>query len=184
MGGAYSVPDKQTKYLHEFMQTMPDMSGKKVAITGTTSGLGFVAARECLRKGATVYLLNRPSERSKVSLSKLQSEAGSDKVSAVDCDLQSFAAVRQAAREVTMAVASSGLDVLCNNAGASILHIEQALERSEVLTCPCWLTLSRWSSASANSISKQHHHAFQPCMLHACTGCVTGNRAFPKVQVS
>lgn len=38
MGATYSVPHKETKFLNEFMDTMPSMEGKIVAITGTTSG--------------------------------------------------------------------------------------------------------------------------------------------------
>lgn len=35
-----------------------DMTGKVVAITGTTTGTGFVCAREVAKKGATVIHLN------------------------------------------------------------------------------------------------------------------------------
>ena len=45
-----------------------DMTNKVVAITGTTSGTGFVCAIELAKKGATVILLNRQSERSKNAL--------------------------------------------------------------------------------------------------------------------
>ena len=40
-----------------------NMTNKVVVITGTTSGTGFVCAREVAKKDATVVLLNRESER-------------------------------------------------------------------------------------------------------------------------
>lgn len=43
-------------------QTMR-VQGKVVVITGTTSGLGFVAARTIVRFGGRVIALNRPTER-------------------------------------------------------------------------------------------------------------------------
>ena len=49
-----------------------DMSNKTVVITGTTSGTGFVCAREVAKKGANVVLLNRESERSKKAHQQLQ----------------------------------------------------------------------------------------------------------------
>ena len=49
-----------------------DMTGKVVAITGTTSGTGYVCARELAKLGARVLLLNRESERSKNALESLR----------------------------------------------------------------------------------------------------------------
>ena len=53
---------------------LPSMSKKVVAITGTTSGMGFIAARTCAEKGASLVLLNRQSERSASALKKLKEE--------------------------------------------------------------------------------------------------------------
>ena len=50
MGGQYSSPHKDTKHLHDFVEKLPDMDGKTCAITGTTTGLGFIAARSILRR--------------------------------------------------------------------------------------------------------------------------------------
>ncbi len=41
-----------------------DMTGKVVAITGTTSGTGYVCAREIAKKGATVILLSKKRKSS------------------------------------------------------------------------------------------------------------------------
>ncbi len=96
-----------------------DLSGKVAAITGTTSGTGYVCARELAKLGATVLLLNRESERSVAALASLQAEVPSGRFEAIACDLQDFASVRKAAASIVEK--HSVLDVLCNNAGVMAL---------------------------------------------------------------
>ena len=70
----------ETKYLETVLsEHSSDMSGKTVIITGTTSGTGYVAAREVANLGADVLLLNRDSERASRSFLELkqQIKAGS-----------------------------------------------------------------------------------------------------------
>ena len=54
-----------------------DIANKVVIVTGTTSGTGFVCAREVAKKGASVLLLNRDSKRSASGLEKLKEEQAS-----------------------------------------------------------------------------------------------------------
>lgn len=96
-----------------------DMTGRIAAVTGTTSGTGYVCARELAKRGATVLLLNRASERSKNSLAKLQEEVPGGNFDAIECNLQDFASVRSAI--ATIASKYEKLDVLCNNAGVMAL---------------------------------------------------------------
>lgn len=96
-----------------------DMTGKVVAITGTTSGTGFVCAREVAKRGAKVLLLNRKSERGTNALSQLREAVPGAEFEAVDCDLQSFASVRDAATKISSS--HEVLDVLVNNAGVMAL---------------------------------------------------------------
>ncbi len=96
-----------------------DMNGKIVAITGTTSGTGFVCAREVAKKGATVILLNRESERSKNSFKQLQEELPAGNFDPVVCDLQDFQSVRTAAKNIQSNYDT--IDVLVNNAGVMAL---------------------------------------------------------------
>ena len=96
-----------------------DISGRVVALTGTTSGTGYVCARELGRLGARVFLLNRASGRADAALARLQQEVPSGRFEAIVCDLQDFASVRQAA--ATLRVHTDRLDVLCNNAGVMAL---------------------------------------------------------------
>jgi NAD(P)-dependent dehydrogenase (short-subunit alcohol dehydrogenase family) len=97
-----------------------DMTGKVVAITGTTSGTGFVCAREMAKLGATVVLLNRESARSASSLQNLQDAVPDGKFDAITCDLQDFDSVRKAIDE--MKARYEVVDVLCNNAGVMALE--------------------------------------------------------------
>lgn len=96
-----------------------DLTGQVAAITGTTSGTGYVCARELARLGATVLLLNRVSPRATAATTRLRSEVPEGRFHAIPCDLQSFASVRAAADEVRSRF--DRLDILCNNAGVMAL---------------------------------------------------------------
>ena len=110
----------QTKYLNTVLEHhTQDMSGKVVAVTGTTSGTGYVCARELAKLGATVLLLNRPSKRSERALADLKQEVPAGNFEAIACDLQDFESVRSAA--TTIRSKFDVLDVLCNNAGVMAL---------------------------------------------------------------
>lgn len=92
-----------------------DMTGKVVAITGTTTGTGYFCARELAKKGARVLLLNRNSQRAIDSLEQLKQEVPGASFDWIDCDLQNFESVRQAAKNIESNYPV--VDVLVNNAG-------------------------------------------------------------------
>jgi len=96
-----------------------DMTNKVVAVTGTTSGTGFILAREVAQKGAKVILLNRESERSINALKQLQELVPNGKFNAIACDLQSFESVRNAVQAIKEKY--DVVDVLVNNAGVMAL---------------------------------------------------------------
>jgi len=119
MGGSYTKP-KEVKPQHyeKAVKDLPSMSGKVVVVTGTTTGTGFIFAKTCMQKDATVVVLNRSSERVETANQDIQSAAaGSGKLVSVACDLQSFKSVREAAAQITQQFQETGVDVLCNNAG-------------------------------------------------------------------
>lgn len=132
----YKTPKKiADKWYPDFVASLPKMDGKVVAITGSTTGTGLCCAQTCRKLGATVVLLNRPSERvaaAKSSVSKCSAEAGAvandddPNVVVVDCDLASFASVRSAISKLQEKF-PSGIDVLVNNAGVMALK-DQATE--------------------------------------------------------
>jgi len=96
-----------------------DMSSKVVVVTGTTSGTGFICARELAKKGATVILLNRKSQRAEDALKQLNEAAASGQFDAIECDLQSLKSVQQAMD--TIKAKYTVIDVLVNNAGVMAL---------------------------------------------------------------
>ena len=66
---SYTKPNLKSKHYDNLFNSLPSLEGKTIAITGTTSGTGYVAANACGKLGAKVLLLNRQSERSVKSLS-------------------------------------------------------------------------------------------------------------------
>jgi len=104
-----------------FKRELPSMAGRTVAITGTTSGTGFVAARTVAELGGRVVLLNRPSVRAEQSLEALGTACPEAELHSVACDLQSFDSVRRACEQVRD-LCADGLHVLCNNAGVMALE--------------------------------------------------------------
>ncbi len=110
----------KTLHLEKVIQDhTQDMTNKVVAITGTTTGTGFVCAREVAKKGASVILLNRKSERSEQAHKRLLESVPDAKFDPVDCDLQDFASVRSAMEEIRSKY--NVIDVLVNNAGVMAL---------------------------------------------------------------
>ncbi|MGJ8515460.1 SDR family oxidoreductase [Carnimonas bestiolae] len=88
-------------------------SGKTVAITGATSGIGFETARQLLEQGATVVVLGRPSSRLDAAVDKLGERAFKR---AVD-----FADHHDIGQAIDAVVAEHGaLDILIANAGAYV----------------------------------------------------------------
>lgn len=107
-----------------------DMHGKTVAITGTTSGTGYVCARELARLGARVLLLNRASERADTALARLRQEVPGGAFEPIVCDLQRFDSVRAAARDIVERIGA--LDVLCHNAGVMALPDQATVDGYDV----------------------------------------------------
>ena len=110
----------ETQHLNAVIERhTQDMSGRIVAITGTTSGTGYVCARELAKLGAHVLLLNRESPRSAAALSRLREVVPAGRFEAVVCDLQDLESVRAAAAAIRSQ--HPRIDVLCNNAGVMAL---------------------------------------------------------------
>jgi NAD(P)-dependent dehydrogenase (short-subunit alcohol dehydrogenase family) len=122
MGG---VPTKPSEHYSAFEATsVPTLQGKVVAITGCTTGIGYVTAVCAARKGAEhIFLLNRPSERAIQAEQSIRQEVTPDSktiVETIACDLQDFESVRTAAASIRSKCIHQ-LDVLCLNAGVLAL---------------------------------------------------------------
>ena len=107
---------RPSKVFPAFFETLPQMNGKTVAITGASRGLGFVTALALAKKGAAVIMLNRPSVQAERACEEIADAATGPAPVLIQCDLLDFSSVRLAARSVRNAC-SDGLDVLCCNAG-------------------------------------------------------------------
>ncbi len=91
------------------------MRGKRVLVTGATTGLGRVTAVELGRAGAEVLLVARDRQKADETLAELAA-AGAPPAHALIADLSSMSAVRALADEVRGRF--DRVDVLVNNAGA------------------------------------------------------------------
>jgi retinol dehydrogenase-12 len=99
------------------MQDEPKtMMGKTCLITGGTSGIGEITARELARKGATVVVVGRSRQRCDATIARIREATGSESVAAMVADLSAQAEVRRLAQEFRSQCPK--LDVLINNAGA------------------------------------------------------------------
>ena len=131
MNNGYKKPDLKSLHYDNEIKNIPSLVGKTIAITGTTSGTGFVAAKTVAEKGAQVLLLNRKTDRSKISYDLLKSSCSKENFVDIECDLQSFNSVKKAARKITD-LCKDGLDVLCNNAGVMALKDQATVDGFDI----------------------------------------------------
>lgn len=96
------------------------MKDKICLITGATSGIGWVTARELANLGAEVILAARNLERGRKSVDRIRQLNDRAKVEFITLDLSSADDVRRFAGEVQERYPK--LDVLVNNAGTVLLQ--------------------------------------------------------------
>ncbi len=89
---------------------LSDLQGRRVVITGATSGVGRALAHALARRGASVVVASRDPERTRAVRDAIR--AGGGDASALDLDLADLASVRRAARELE----DRPIDTLVNNA--------------------------------------------------------------------
>src|SRR5205807_4447530 len=75
------------------------MQGKVCLITGATSGIGLVTARELARQGAHVVLVGRNKTKTDAVVAQIQSETGNREVEALLADLSSQEHIHELARQ-------------------------------------------------------------------------------------
>lgn len=96
---------------------LPDLTGRRVVLTGATSGLGMAAALQMRRLGAHLTIVGRDPERTAAAAERISAGApGEGPVAVALADLTSLAATRAVAEQ--LAAVDNGLDVLVHNAGA------------------------------------------------------------------
>jgi NAD(P)-dependent dehydrogenase (short-subunit alcohol dehydrogenase family) len=107
------------------------MRDRVCLVTGATSGIGLVTARELARQGARVVLVGRNPARSESAVRQIQTQTGNPEVEALVADLSCQRQIRELAERFRQR--HSRLDVLVNNAGGMWLRrelTEDGLERT------------------------------------------------------
>lgn len=89
---------------------------KHILVTGASAGLGFAAALELARRGASLTLVMRDRNKAQSTVAQLQRETGNDAIRYELADLSLMADVD--ALVARMNKGGRPLDVLINNAGA------------------------------------------------------------------
>jgi NAD(P)-dependent dehydrogenase (short-subunit alcohol dehydrogenase family) len=108
------IEDLQDNQIEKFM------TGKKVIITGPTSGIGKEIAIQLASLGAEVILACRNLQRGKQTAEEITNLTGNQKIAVMFIDTSSQQSIRQFVREFKEKY--SQLDVLVNNAGIYTLH--------------------------------------------------------------
>lgn len=88
--------------------------GKKIAVTGTTGGLGRELCRYLAALGADLILLDRNAERSAAFRNELLQEFQERSVEGISVDLSDFSSVRKATEQLK----EKEIDCFIHNAGA------------------------------------------------------------------
>ncbi len=91
------------------------MKGKKVLITGATSGIGKQTAIQLARTGATIIFTSRDKQKGEKTKNEIISKTGNKDIHTLHCDLASLKSVKECSREYIEKFKK--LHVLINNAG-------------------------------------------------------------------
>ena len=109
----------------------PDsLLGKRVLITGATSGIGMAAAARVAALGATVHLLGRDSERTERSAREVRAAVPDARVETEQCDVANLADVRSFSAQFASRV--DHLHGLLHNAGVMNSTRQETEEGHEV----------------------------------------------------
>ena len=103
-----------------------DLDGKRILLTGASSGIGESAAEEFARRGATVVAVARRKDLLDAVVGRI-TEGGGTAI-AIPCDLSDMDDVDALVADVEERL--GGVDILVNNAGRSIRRpLAESLER-------------------------------------------------------
>jgi NAD(P)-dependent dehydrogenase (short-subunit alcohol dehydrogenase family) len=119
-------PISQKLLLHRPTGTSVDLRGKRVVLTGASSGIGEAAAELFADEGATVVVVARRQDLLETVAQRITARGGS--AFALPCNLSDLAAVDDLVKTVEDRI--GGVDILVNNAGRSIRRpLAESLDR-------------------------------------------------------
>ncbi len=95
-------------------QNTKELVGKRIAVTGTTGGLGRELCRNLASLGADLILLDRNAERSQAFRDELLGEFAGREIECISVDLSDFSSVKRATEDLKQ----RKIDVFLHNAGA------------------------------------------------------------------
>lgn len=101
-------------YSKWFKSNAKSLSGKTVAITGSTGGIGNELCRHLLSIDAKLVLTDRNKSKSQALKEQLESEFGNAKIKCITVDLEDISSVNKACERL----AENDIDVFIHNAGA------------------------------------------------------------------
>jgi NAD(P)-dependent dehydrogenase (short-subunit alcohol dehydrogenase family) len=103
-----------------------DLDGKRILLTGASSGIGEAAAQQFARRGATVVVVARRQDLLDTVADRITTAGG--RAMSMPCDLSDMDAVDALVADVQERI--GGVDILINNAGRSIRRsLAESLER-------------------------------------------------------
>ncbi|MDV3136069.1 SDR family oxidoreductase [Mycobacterium sp. 29Ha] len=103
-----------------------DLKGKRILLTGASSGIGEAAAAKFARRGATVVVAARRQELLDDLVDRISADGGTARAHA--CDLSDLDAVDELVAALERDL--GGIDILINNAGRSIRRpLAESLDR-------------------------------------------------------
>ncbi len=106
------------------------MTGRICLITGATSGIGLVTARELAARGATVALVGRDEARARAAVEAIRQQTGNSEVDYLLADFSSQAAIRGLAEAFRRKYGA--LHVLVNNAGVICWNRQETVDKLEM----------------------------------------------------
>lgn len=105
---------------------IPDLTGKRVVITGSNSGTGFEAAKAIAAKGGSVIMAVRSAEKAQAAIQAIQRETPAADIAVEALDLSRQASVTAFAERLL--ADGRPIEILINNAGVMALPTREVTE--------------------------------------------------------
>ncbi|MFC4253356.1 oxidoreductase [Sinimarinibacterium flocculans] len=109
---------------------IPPQQGRRIVVTGASSGLGLETSVALAAAGAEVIMACRNPDRAGAALDQVQRRAPGAKAELMTLDLADLASVRTFAADCARRF--ERIDVLCNNAGVMALPLQRTKDGFEM----------------------------------------------------